>query len=205
VTSKSHLLSRLPVDAGDLKLRILDRDDLDRGDDWPDYPEYYSPLNLKWRTLTDEQRDQAFCTMSSRDDSVTICADLGESQCVGIVSLHRIDWDGGVVADMGVLVRADLCDRGIGTAMMTGVVGWCFSSGIHRLSLAVCAVNPRAIRCYEKVGFAVVGEFWQDDAWWGAKSADDPMRIQAEPHLQTEGDTTRVRFYRMDAITDSLP
>jgi len=204
VTSKSHLLGRLPLDIDELRLRPLSRDDLDRGDNWPDYPEYYSPLNLKWRSLTEEQRDQAFSAMSSPNDSVTICVDLGESQCIGIVSLHRIDWDAGFVADMGVRVRADLCDKGIGTTMMAGVVDWCFKSGIHRLSLAVCALNPRAIRCYEKVGFTVVSEFWQDDAWWGAKSPQDPLRIQAEPHLQTEGDTTRVRFYRMETVTDSL-
>lgn len=49
--------------------------------------------------------------------------------------------------------------RGLGTEATRLIVGHGFERlGLHRISLEVCAFNPRARRLYEKVGFLPEGE-----------------------------------------------
>jgi len=54
-------------------------------------------------------------------------------------------------------VRAHAAGRGIGTALLRQAKDWAAAHGLHRLELTVMAHNTRAIRLYERMGFAVEG------------------------------------------------
>ncbi len=71
--------------------------------------------------------------------------------------------------DIGISVRQAWCDRGLGTLLMHELVGWAEQSdAVDVLTLGVFADNPRAIRVYEKAGFAVDGR-----RRWQTKRGDD--------------------------------
>jgi RimJ/RimL family protein N-acetyltransferase len=61
-------------------------------------------------------------------------------------------------ASLGITVRADWRDKGVGSAMMTRVIEWATQNPIiKRLELEVFTTNERAIHVYEKFGFQMEG------------------------------------------------
>jgi len=73
---------------------------------------------------------------------------------VGIVSnnkryLHR--------AAMGIAVRKDYWNIGIGNKMMKECIKWCKENGVEQLELEVVTQNTRAISMYKTLGFQVHG------------------------------------------------
>lgn len=73
---------------------------------------------------------------------------------VGIVSnnkrfLHR--------AAMGIVVRKDYWNGGIGKKLMQECIKWCKEKGIEQLELEVVTENNRAISMYKNLGFDICG------------------------------------------------
>ena len=59
---------------------------------------------------------------------------------------------------LGITVKKEARNQGIGTAMMQVVIDWCEKHlSVKRLELTVFHNNPRAIRVYEKLGFVREG------------------------------------------------
>jgi len=73
---------------------------------------------------------------------------------VGIVMnnkrfLHR--------AAMGIVVRKDHWNRGIGKNLMQECINWCKEKGVEQLELEVVTQNDRAISMYQSFGFDIYG------------------------------------------------
>jgi [ribosomal protein S18]-alanine N-acetyltransferase len=60
-------------------------------------------------------------------------------------------------AEIGLGLRPDLTGRGLGGAFVAAVVALAKAEGAGRIVLAVAAFNLRAIRVYERAGFAETG------------------------------------------------
>ncbi len=61
-------------------------------------------------------------------------------------------------AGIGISIRQEWCDRGLGTAMMHEMVGWARTQpSLELLTLCVFSSNPRAQAVYHKVGFVEDG------------------------------------------------
>ena len=107
-------------------------------------------------SLEDEQefvRDHALA-----ENSLLIVAEL-DGEIVGILNCsggRRLSTRHS--ARLGISVRKDLRDRGLGRRLMEYAVEWAQGSGIiKRLELEVFARNARGIHLYEKMGFEVEG------------------------------------------------
>ena len=98
---------------------------------------------------------------------------------------------------MAVRVRPDRCGKGLGTRLLRLVAQWCFGQGIRRLQLDVAAPNARAIRCYEKAGFARTGEFWREDAGLKGANLSAAQNDSLRPHVRLDGPVPQMRFYWM--------
>lgn len=62
------------------------------------------------------------------------------------------------VAQIGISIRRDYRDIGLGTAIMNVMIDWATAHPeIEKLALGVMADNERAIRLYEKMGFIEEG------------------------------------------------
>jgi RimJ/RimL family protein N-acetyltransferase len=106
---------------------------------------------------------------------------------VGHVRLHTV-----VASDRRASLAVGIDDgarlgRGIGSAAVRLVLGHAFGSlGLNRVSVRVLADNPRAIRCYERVGFvhegrereaACVGAAFVDDVIMGILASEFGKRV----------------------------
>ncbi len=76
--------------------------------------------------------------------------------------------------DLGIMIGdARWQGKGLGTEAMRLLVAYGFETlNLNRIELRVYANNPRAIRCYEKVGFRREGVLrearWWAGRWWDA-------------------------------------
>ncbi|GAA4575657.1 GNAT family protein [Micromonospora coerulea] len=97
-------------------------------------------------------------TRNAQPDRLDLAVvDRATGACVGEVVLN--EWDGhNRSCNFRTLIGPAGRDRGLGTEAVRLVVGYGFDRlELHRISLEVFAVNPRARRVYEKVGFVAEG------------------------------------------------
>ena len=168
--NKTDLLGQLPVKIPQFTLRAFARKDFDLRAHWPDYPFPYTPFNCRWRTLDAAQRDASFTSMMDEDASLILTADDTQHECIAYLGLREIDWATGSAGNLFLRLHPQWCDRGVGTTLMSGLVQWCFAVGLTRLRHDVCALNPRAIRCFEKAGYCITARFWQAGPFFGDNS-----------------------------------
>jgi RimJ/RimL family protein N-acetyltransferase len=107
------------------------------------------------------------------EDSASVAADLtrmaGAANCAVIVaaSAGRLvgytEARGGgfrrnrITAHVVIGVLAAASGQGVGSGLLRELELWALAHGIHRLELTVMAHNHRAMRLYERAGFAVEG------------------------------------------------
>ena len=62
------------------------------------------------------------------------------------------------MGELGIVIKEEYCNVGLGKIMMDELIDWCKSNGItSRIGLSVRKDNPRAIELYKKCGFEVEG------------------------------------------------
>ena len=93
------------------------------------------------------------------------------TRLVGTTTFSALDSDNGSVMFHITIGEHDAWGLGYGTEATELMVGHAFERlGLHRVALSVFEFNPRAIRCYEKVGFRIEGRsreaVWRDGAFW---------------------------------------
>jgi RimJ/RimL family protein N-acetyltransferase len=60
-------------------------------------------------------------------------------------------------AAMGIVVRRDYWNMGIGKSLMQECIKWCKGKGVEQLELEVVTQNSRAISMYQNLGFEIYG------------------------------------------------
>ena len=98
--------------------------------------------------------------------------DSATGEAVGHLELGAIDHRNRSTRIGRVLVAPQAQGRGVGTGMMRAALEIAFGRmGMHRVDLWVFDINPRAIACYEKVGFRHEGlcreSFKAPEGYWG--------------------------------------
>lgn len=79
-------------------------------------------------------------------------------QVVGWCDMYRIPYEGqGHVGRLGMGIRVDYREQGIGTVLMERVLRNALLAGLERVELEVFSANQRAINLYKKFGFEVEG------------------------------------------------
>ena len=103
-----------------------------------------------------------------------------DSRLAGTARLHSFDAQTSAKYAIGLLEPSRL-GRGIGTEATTLIVGYAFDElGLEHIHLDVLEFNVRAIRCYTKVGFRVVGRKPSDVVIDGDAIDDIVMAITDE-------------------------
>ena len=199
ICNKSDILNALPVKEQDLTIRAWTRDDIDLLTRWPGYPFPYSMYDLEFALWTPDQKDQLFQMRKVSYNTITIVADYGEQRSVGVLALFDIDWDGGIVNNMGVRVSTDLCGKGIGSGMLDMVSRVCMESGFGVLRLDAASWNKRAIRCYEKAGYRLTGEdFWKETEELNGVDFNEPRWEFISGDVRSEGEKVKVRHWWLE-------
>ncbi len=196
--SKHKLYHRLPAERDGMTIRVLERADIDTLLEWPKYP---PPFTMFQPTFAGDDRasnDAWFESRATDEHRFPIVADWRTTSCAGYLALMDIDWETGSVGNLGVRLRPDLCDRGLGTSMMQLLCDWAFGSGLTSIRFDVAGPNERAVRCYKKAGFIKTGEFWKDDPYLNMIDMRAPENAHIAPHARFEGSVPQVRFYYME-------
>ncbi len=201
--AKEDMLRKLPIREAELTVRSCTRQDLDTLARWPKYPWPYEAFALGFAGLNPAERDQLFEARVTNPCRLTLVADHARQACVGYLALVQIDWSSGVVGNMAFRIAPSWCDRGVGTQMMRNVSGWYFHGGLSVLRLDVAASNLRAIRCYEKAGFAKTQEFWRRDESLKHVDLKQPQYEFLRPHARLHGEAPRLRFFWMELRSET--
>ncbi len=138
-------------------LREMNRADVDLMARWPPF---YEP-ELKWANLElTRPVDREFYFQRGRsgyDRRRYVIIDAG-GELVGTIGLRNIDFHSDI-GTLGIIIRADRVSRGIGTDAVRALVKFSIEElGLTRVLLDVVETNTRAIRCYERVGFRLIGK-----------------------------------------------
>ena len=109
---------------------------------------------------------------ATRGDRLIFKAVDSESgEAVGHIELGALDRHNQSLRIGRVLLAPAVRGRGLGGAMMRAALAYAFDVlHVHRAELGVFDVNPRAVACYERVGFRREGvrreSFKAPDGWW---------------------------------------
>jgi RimJ/RimL family protein N-acetyltransferase len=197
---RERLMEVLPIRKMELTFRVLERADLDRLAAWPDYPWPYQAFRFSFAASSSEELDTLFAERERRDDRIWLVADLERQKAIGYVSLIDIDWQGGRAGNIGIRIHPGWCDQGIGTRMLTILRDWWLDTGLRELRLDVAATNERAVTCYKKAGFHVIGESWKDAPDLTASDLAEGRYAFLRGNVRTVGGVTQVRFLWMACL-----
>jgi putative acetyltransferase len=114
------------------------------------------------------QWEAALHRPESVPDHLLLVAEIG-STFVGSVQLFPLSTDraNGRVGELGIYVLAPFRGRGVGTALMREILRQASTWNYTRVVLSVLSTNERAIRLYEKFGFATQDRRWREYAFIG--------------------------------------
>ena len=158
-----------------IRLRPVEKDDLPRFVKWLADPEVRSYLAMH-APIGQVHEERWFDRNLNAGDLQTWSIDAqpvdmaaGPWAHIGSCGYHSIDWRNRS-GEVGILIGArDYWGKGYGTDAMQTLVAWGFYTlNLNRVHLRVFEDNPRAIRCYEKVGFQVEGRLRQANFHSGA-------------------------------------
>jgi RimJ/RimL family protein N-acetyltransferase len=142
-----------------VRLRAIEKTDLASCHRWFNDPEVtrYMLATYPISALAEEGWvDSAARSQSPTDRAFAI--ETHDGAHIGNIGLHRIDWIARH-ADAGIVIgEKEYWGRGYGTDAMRALLKLAFDAmNLHKVTLGVFEGNPRALRCYEKCGFRVIG------------------------------------------------
>lgn len=196
--SKQIINDNFPIIEGEYTVRSWERKDLDLLSEWPSYPFPFESLNYRFCEMTPTEKDQHFQNRKNNANRVTFILDHDKQKTIGYLALVEIDWKNRIVGNMAFRISPNFCNQGTGTWFLRKVSCHCFQLGLVALRLDVAASNQRAVRCYEKSGYSITGEFWQDDLKLKELDLNLPKFDFLRPHVRFINEIPQLRFYWME-------
>lgn len=147
------------IEGGAVVLRHHRPSDLPHVRRWYRDPELARLTRYSLRPMSDEEIDRFFHSRLMSPESVAYAIDVRESgRLVGLTTFSNLDPDNGSVLFHITIGEPDAWGQGYGTEA-AGLMLWLAFEriGLHRVALSVFSFNTRAIRSYEKAGFAIEG------------------------------------------------
>ena len=152
--------SKREIKGQEVVIRPLTRRVLEEIALWPEYTGPYACYN-RGEFRTQEGRDEWYARRVTGDTSEFWSSiHKYNGDLIGLLNIHSLrddPWRRG--AEIGIGIRADECDKGYGEDSIRTFVKSIFEkTSFTRLGLGARKWNKRALRCYEKCGFARCGE-----------------------------------------------
>jgi RimJ/RimL family protein N-acetyltransferase len=143
-----------------VRLRAIERADIPAFVRWFNDPEVrhyltmYEPMSAakeeRWFEAQLEARDDRILAIEAHADE--------EWTLIGNCGLHRLDWKNRQAVLGIVLGEKRFWGQGYGSDAVRTLLRFAFGElNLHRIELEVVDYNPRARRCYERIGFQLEG------------------------------------------------
>jgi RimJ/RimL family protein N-acetyltransferase len=153
-------------------LRRHSRDNLRDFMRWYQDPEVARLTRYQDGPMRPEEIERFFTMRALGTDSLAMGIHVRETnRLIGSCAFSQLDGDNGSALFHITIGERDAWGHGYGGEATSLMVDHAFSSlGLHRVALSVFAFNERAIRAYQRVGFAHEGKsreaIWRDGRWW---------------------------------------
>lgn len=175
-----------------IRLRRMEKDDLQQFVDWLNDPEVRAGLSM-YNPMSMAEEERWFENMLERPhDERGLVIEIREGErwrMVGSTSLFSFDWRIRS-AEFGIMIGdKSVWNQGYGTEVTGLMLDYGFGTlNLNRMQLRVNATNPRARRAYEKAGYVYEGTLRQAVFYAGAYSDLDLMSV-----LRSEWEAARKR------------
>lgn len=154
------------------RVRPFTRADVDAWQAWPDYVEQLL-VGTSPRRMSPDQRSRWFDDILQRQHQIPFAVDDEAGDMIGRIFLRHVRWEERS-AVLGIDLRPESLSQGYGTEALGAFLHHFFETmGFRRMLLSVAAHNTRARRCYESLGFSMVGTHW--DAHIGPDVSAEPQ------------------------------
>jgi RimJ/RimL family protein N-acetyltransferase len=178
-------------------IRPWRRHDDDQADEWPSYDD---PLDSLWnlpRQMTAGSSHWATGFESGGMRRTWAVEDLS-GQLIGRISLREIDERSGA-ARLGITFGAPYVGRGLGTEALAAFLDSYFTDlSFRTMVLDVAAPNQRAVRCYRRLGFEVIGSDWRDAGFYfDPRILDRPRYVNLRQFFRPGQRGVWVQFFEM--------
>ncbi|WP_370639598.1 GNAT family N-acetyltransferase [Allobranchiibius sp. GilTou73] len=132
------------------------------------------------RTEPDDELRAWYLSRVEQPDRLDLAViDVVTDRCVGEVVLN--EWDPAARScNFRILLAPEGQGRGLGTDATALIVEHGFAVGLERITLTVFTFNPRALRMYERVGFAIEGTRQRALEYDGVWHAEHLMAIHPD-------------------------
>lgn len=122
-----------------------------------DHETRFMMLEPDERTTTPEEQRQAIEKLLADGHNAIFVADAGD-RLAGYISLYRGAYRRNRhCGEIVIGIRQPFTGQGLGARLFEALIDWARREGLHRLELTVMRPNERAVRLYQKVGFAIEG------------------------------------------------
>jgi RimJ/RimL family protein N-acetyltransferase len=139
-----------------VRLRAIEREDIPTFVRWFNDPEVRQYIQM-YEPLSRAMEERWFEERLSRKGDFIFCVEAQQGDTwvsIGNVGLHGVDWKNRSAVFGIVLGEKSFWGKGFGSDAARAMLHFAFRElNLHRVELDVYAFNPRAMRCYEKVGF----------------------------------------------------
>lgn len=111
----------------------------------------------EYTVSTEAQKNMIKSANESNNNTMILATIENEIIGIGTISSNQKK-KGKHVGILGIVIKKEHCDLGIGKLMMDYLIDWCKSNGITtKISLSVRKDNERGIALYKKCGFEIEG------------------------------------------------
>lgn len=118
-------------------------------------PEVQKGISHKVRTITYEQECEWVKKQIEENALIFSMIEKSTGDYIGNIEIMPIDNN---IGEIGISITANKQDRHYGTEAMKRIIEYGYNDlKLDGFELNVYRTNPRAIRCYEKVGFVNAG------------------------------------------------
>lgn len=139
------------------KIRKLEREDVDRMRNWG---KHTNPLffHYNFPHLSKQERDEWYRLKTGKFRKKSFVIENLENKIIGFLSIRDMNWFTGE-AELGIVLDPDHMNQGYGTDGIQAFLEYYFRRmRMRTITLRAAVYNKRAIRCYKKCGFEVIGE-----------------------------------------------
>lgn len=144
------------------------------------WPSYQDPFHELWNLPGPIKLGEGFCSLFhlSFGNRLVWAVDDTYQRLIGRVSLREVDyWK--QRARLGISLGAPYVGRGLGTEALVLFLNYYFGAfGFATMILDVAALNQRAVRCYEHLGFGCVTHEWRNAGF------DSSLHLLQQPAYQ---------------------
>jgi RimJ/RimL family protein N-acetyltransferase len=162
---------------------------------WPRYTEPFNSLwNIPRTSGADESNGRAWS-----NQRYAWAIDDAQRRLIGRISLREVD-EQRRSARLGISLAQPYVGQGLGTEALRVFLDHYFGTlGFERLRLDVAAVNRRAVRCYERLGFRYLESEWRNaGSDPSLRLLDDPRYSAMLRHFRRSRFENLVEFYEME-------